>query len=259
MLDGKRRESPARFGRLMVLIEWQLLQNKWHYTKTPRGSSSSDAPAWGWHCQSMNLPVSLRTGGDTGTLAFIKDPIDVHLRVLHVGYVSWWRGVSFGTWVHRLQKSGLGEEPLWLPRLPHRVVHGVRFNLEGSSNKNSSSVIEQTPQLSESVDPNFAPPAPTTLVLPFFWLPPSPLFRIFQCCFQCWEVRLPVLTEPFQILLDGRIQCVVLFLSSDASEYEAYLCFVLDEGTSAHLLMFCALLFSTLVLLEDLDRRFSWR
>ena len=48
--------------------------------------------------------------------------------------------------------------------------------------------------------------------------------------------------------------CAVL--SSYVSEYEVHLCHVL-EGTSAHLMMFCILHFSTMVLLEDLDRHFS--
>ena len=49
--------------------------------------------------------------------------------------------------------------------------------------------------------------------------------------------------------------CAVL--SSSVSEYEVHLCLVLVEGTSAHLLMFCKMFFSTMVLLEDLNRHFS--
>ena len=48
-----------------------------------------------------------------------------------------------------------------------------------------------------------------------------------------------------------------MFVVLSESEYEAHLCLILVEDTSAHLLMFCNLLFSTMVLLGDLDRHFS--
>ena len=67
---------------------------------------------------------------------------------------------------------------------------------------------------------------PPLLVLPFFCLPLSPLLRNFPVLgispcrvlwpwrrrewSRCREVRLPVLTKPFQILLNGRIYCFVL-------------------------------------------------
>ena len=43
------------------------------------------------------------------------------------------------------------------------------------------------------------------------------------------------------------------------AQCEGYLRFVLVEGTSAHFLLFCNLLFPTMVRRGDLDRHFSWR
>ena len=69
------------------------------------------------------------------------------------------------------------------------------------------------------------------------------------------ETRLPFGTQPFQVLLDCGIQCVILSCPSSASEYEVHLCLGFVEGWQEHLLMIYNLVVDTVVLFVHWNQR----
>ena len=110
----------------------------------------------------------------------------------------------------------------------------------------------------------FLPFVPPRWILPFFWLPLFPVLRAPPrwafCPCRRWRrgMLLPVETQSHQVLLDCRTTCCAV-LSSNVTEFEVHLCLRLVEGLQKHLLVVKNLLVSTMVLLEDWDRHFSWR